>query len=210
MLVDLGDGFRLRRAVPEDRPALNRVCLRTGDSGRDATPREDDPDLLGLIYAVPYQVYEPDFAYVVDGPDGVCGYILGAPDTAGFYAQLANFWFPALASRIADPGPDEARWRGSDWARRAIHHPEFVYPAVLHAYPAHGHIDLLEPARGRNIGRRGMQHLMAALQRAGAPGMHLQVSPRNRDAQAFYRRLGFIELRDDTLPRHTTFMVTAL
>ena len=95
-------------------------------------------------------------------------------------------------------------------ARRAIHHPEFVYPEVLHRYPAHGHIDLLAEARGRGIGRRGMEHVMAKLKRAEARGMHLQVSPVNRGAQMFYRKLGFEVLSDPVLPRHTTFMVVGL
>lgn len=210
MVLDFGGGYRLRSAMAEDHAALCVVCLKTGDSGQDATAREDDPDLLGLIYAVPYQVYEPDFAFVVDGPNGVCGYIFGAPDTPGIYATMEAEWFPPLAARLIDPGPDESKWRGSDWARRAIHHPEFVYPEVLHRYPAHGHIDLLEEARGRGIGRRGMEHVMAKLKRAGAKGMHLQVSPVNRKAQGFYRKLGFEVLKDEGLPRHTTFMVTGL
>ena len=210
MVLDFGDGYRLRAALAEDHAALNMVCLKTGDSGKDATAREDDPDLLGLIYAVPYQVYEPDFAFVVDGPNGVCGYIFGAPDTAGIYARMEADWFPPLAARLRDPGPDESRWQGSDWARHAIHHPQFVYPEVLHPYPAHGHIDLLEEARGRGIGRRGMEHVMGKLAAAGATGMHLGVSPVNRSAQAFYRKLGFEVLKDAELPRHTTFMVTEL
>jgi ribosomal protein S18 acetylase RimI-like enzyme len=208
MVLDFGDGYGLRHARPEDHAALNLVCLRTGDSGQDATAREDDPDLLGLIYAVPYQVYEPDYAFVVEGPDGVCGYILGAPDTPGLYARMAREWFPPLAARLADPGPDESRWQGSDWARRAIHHPEFVYPEVLHPFVAHGHIDLLPEARGRHIGQRGMQHLMGKLRAAGCNGMHLQVSPKNRGAQKFYMKLGFAGLLHPSLPRHTTFMVT--
>ena len=40
--------------------------------------------------------------------------------------------------------------------------------------------------------------------------MHLQVSPVNRGAQSFYRKLGFEVLKDPVLPRHTTFMVTGL
>jgi GNAT superfamily N-acetyltransferase len=210
MELEFGDGYVLRRALAADHPAINQVCLRTGDSGLDATAREDDPDLLGLIYSVPYQVLEPDFAFVVEGPNGVCGYILGTPDSTAFYEQAGSAWFPPLASRLADPGPDESRWRGSDWARWAIHHPEFIYPEALHAWPAHGHIDLLEEARGKGIGRRGMRHLMTKLRQAGAHGMHLQVSPKNRGAQAFYRTLGFRVVQDASLPRHTVFMAAAL
>jgi GNAT superfamily N-acetyltransferase len=206
MELDFGGGYFLRRAEVADHAALNHVCLKTGDSGKDATGREDDPDLLGLIYAVPYQVLEPDFAFVIDGPNGVCGYLFGAPDSARIYARMRDEWFPPLAARLADPGPDESRWRGSDWARRAIHHPSFDFPPVLEAYPAHGHIDLLEEARGRGIGRQCIQLLMARLVAVGAPGMHLQVSPKNRGALAFYGKLGFEVVSDPELPRHTVFV----
>ena len=208
--LDFGDGYALRKAQWEDYAALNRVCLLTGDSGKDATAREDDPDLLGLIYAVPYHVYAPDFAFVVQGPNGVAGYILGTPSSEQFYARVRREWFPPLARRLHDPGPDEAQWAGSDWARRVIHHPVFVYPPVLHDYPAHGHIDLLEEARGRKIGSRGLRLLMERLAATGAPGMHLQVSPANDGALAFYQTLGFSRLTDKSLPDDTVFMVTKL
>ena len=207
MELDFGDGYSLRHARWEDYAALNRVCLLTGDSGKDATTREDDPDLLGLIYAVPYQVYSPQFAFVVQGPEGVCGYLLGTPSSEQFYARVEREWFPPLASRLRDPGPDETLWSGSDWARYAIHHPEFVYPPVLHDYPGHGHIDLLESARGRKIGSRGMRVMMERLAATGISGMHLQVSPTNDGALAFYLTLGFSRLEDASLPEHTVFMV---
>lgn len=207
MVLEFGEGYILRHALVSDHAALKLVCLRTGDSGKDATLLEDDPDLLGLIYAVPYQVYEPEFAYVVEGPDGVCGYVLGALDTRSFYARLAADWYPALAAGVTDPGDNERAWRGSDWARFALHHPDLVYPAALLPYPAHGHIDLLEHARRRGIGSRALGHLMVALRDAGAPGMHLQVSPRNRGARIFYRKIGFTVAEDPQLPAHTTFMV---
>jgi ribosomal protein S18 acetylase RimI-like enzyme len=210
MVLDFEHGYSVRWARWADYQALNRICLLTGDAGNDATAREDDPDLLGLIYAVPYQVYSPAFSFVVQGPDGVCGYVLGTPDSAAFYDRLRHEWFPPLAARVRDPGPDEEQWRGSDWARYAIHHPELIYPAVLREYPAHGHIDLLAEARGRGIGTACMRLLMEQLKAAGAKGMHLQVSPRNRGAIRFYETLGFSRLEHGSLPRETVFMVTRL
>lgn len=210
MALDLGDGYSLRQATAADHTALCTVCLKTGDSGKDATAREDDPQLLGMIYAVPYQVFAPQFASVIEGRDGVCGYVLGAPESAAFYRQMQEAWFPQLATRLVDPGSDATRWRGSDWARNAIHHPDLLYPPALHAYPAHGHIDLLPEAQGKGIGRRAMEHMLAQLAQAGARGVHLQVSPSNTGAQGFYRALGFTELRDMSLPVRTTFMVRTL
>jgi hypothetical protein len=153
--------------------------------GDDASTREDDPELLGMIYAVPYQVLEPDFAFVIDSREGVVGYVLGAPDTEQFNRRLEAEWFSKLRLRVAPAPADEARWQGSDWARRAIHRPEYIYPPLLHSFPAHGHIDLLPQAREKGVGRKAMEHLMRQLASTGAPGLHLQVSPRNEKALAF-------------------------
>ncbi|WP_274627407.1 GNAT family N-acetyltransferase [Arvimicrobium flavum] len=210
MILDLGDGFFLRRASVQDHAAFCRICLRTGDAGRDATGREDVPDLMGMIYAVPYQVFEPDFAHAIDGPQGVAGYLLGAPDTQSFNARLAAEWYPKLQKRVADPGPDASKWTGSDWARRWIHHPDLTVPAALAAYPSHGHIDLLPEAQGKGIGRKCMAFLEQRLRQAGSTGMYLDVNPRNEKAQKFYRELGFEALRDERLPETSTFMMKSL
>ena len=210
MALELGDGYRLRPATAADHPALEMVCLKTGDSGKDATEREDDPRLLGLIYAVPYQVFAPEYAFVIDGPNGVCGYVLGALDSAAYYEWAGREWFPKVASTLADPGPDRDTWKGSDWARHELHHPQFTYPPALHPYPAHGHIDLLPEIQGRGFGRKALEHVMAALKRDGAPGMHLGVGPRNRNALAFYERLGFVRLTGPDAPRNAVYMVREL
>ena len=206
MMLDFGDGFFLRQATADDRPALCMVCLKTGDAGKDATWREDDPTLMGQIYAVPYQVLEPEHAYVIDGAEGVAGYLFGVLDTKSFNARLASDWYPALQRRVADPGLDRLTWRNSDWARHAIHHPSFDIPEALAAYPSHGHIDLLPEARGRGIGRRCMCFLEQQLAAAGSTGLFVDVHPRNTEAQRFYAVLGYEHVAIATNPESSTFM----
>jgi RimJ/RimL family protein N-acetyltransferase len=210
MAVELAPGFALRHARRSDHDALCDVCLKTGDSGADATGREDDPRLIGQIWTLPYQVLEPDFAFVIEDRDGVAGYVLGTPDTRRFDALLEEKWFPALRRTIRDPGQDETTWRGSDWARHRIHHMEYVFPPSLHPYPAQAHIDLLPRAQGRGVGWRAMTFIMARLAAAGAPGLHLHVSPANLRAQRFYAKLGFMKVEDPAFPLHTVFMTRAL
>ena len=204
------EGFRIRLASREDHDALKTVCLQTGDSGRDATEIEDDPDLLGLIFAVPYQVFEPSFAYAIEDASGVCGYILGTPDTDRFEARLAVDWFPSLQKSVPDVAADRSNWSGSDWARHRIHHPPTQKRAELQPYPAHAHIDLLPRAQGRGLGKRMMRLMMERLSGTGASGMHLSVSPRNPGAQVFYKKLGFRLLDPPGVVDDTLFMATAL
>mgnify|MGYP003577373458 CR=1 FL=1 len=206
MILDFGDGFHLRRAIGDDHPALCAVCLGTGDAGRDASWREDDPALMGQIYAVPYQVIEPDLAFVIDGAEGVAGYLLGALDTKSFNARLESDWYPALQRRVSDPGRDRSAWRGSDWARHAVHHPDFDIPPALAAYPSHGHIDLLPRARGRGIGKRCMSFLERQLATAGSSGLYLDVHPRNSEAQGFYAALGYERVAIASNVTGSTFM----
>lgn len=210
MILDFGNGFHLRRATEADHTALASICLRTGDAGKDATDREDDPGLLGLIYTIPYQVLEPDLAFIVDGPAGASGYLLGASDTRAFNARLAAQWYPRLQARVADPGADSSRWRGSDWARHLIHHPDFAARQALADYPSHGHIDLLPEARGKGIGRRAMAFLEQRLAALGSTGLCLEVMSQNQRALDFYKAVGFELLKDPGLPKHCAYVAKRL
>ncbi|WP_119269790.1 GNAT family N-acetyltransferase [Taklimakanibacter deserti] len=200
------ESYSLRAATADDLPALYRVCLRTGDAGKDATHLQDDPDLLGEVFVGPYVMLEPDLAFTLQGPRGPAGYVLGALDTRDFNKRLKTHWLPRLQKLHADPGEDSGLWRGSDWVRHALHHPFLEFPPVLHPYPSHVHIDLLTEARGQGIGRHLMQTILEELARLGSPGVHLQVNPKNAAAQSFYRNLGFIPLSSADLPNDTLFM----
>jgi ribosomal protein S18 acetylase RimI-like enzyme len=202
--------YRLRPATPEDLPGLYRVCLLTGDSGKDGTDLQDNPTLLGKFFVGPYVMLEPDLAFTLEGPEGPAGYLLGALDTQAFNRRLEREWLPPLRREIRDPGTDRKHWRKSDWVRRLIHAPDLAVPAALRPYPAHAHIDLLPEARGHGFGSRMMNFLMARMAARGATGLHLSVASANQNGQRFYKKLGFEILKSPALPDHTTFMARKL
>ncbi len=193
-----GGVFSIRSAQPRDNDALYRICLETGDSGADATPVYRDPLLIGHIWAGPYLALEPQFAFVLEDDAGVCGYVIGAPDTAAFEARLEREWWPTLRAQYPDPvGVPPAERTPDERLMHRIHHPPLSDPAVLTDYPSHLHIDLLPRGQGGGNGRRLMERLFAALRDAGSPGVHLGVGVRNERAQGFYRHLGMQELERD-------------
>ena len=91
------------------------------------------PTLLGLIYAVPYQVLEPDLAFVIDGPQGVAGYLLRRARHARLQCPAGARVVSAPAGRDGRPRTGRSCWHGSDWARHQIHHPDFDIPEALDA-----------------------------------------------------------------------------
>jgi ribosomal protein S18 acetylase RimI-like enzyme len=187
--------FTIRLAEPGDRAAAYHVCLKTGDHGRDGEPfYRDDPDALGRIFVGPYLELEPELSLVVEDAEGVCGYCLAALDSRAFYARYDGDWRPRLCEQFPPPSGDPATWTRAQTVRSWYHQPDYFCPDPYDEYPSHMHIDLLERARGRGLGRRMMEQLMAELRKRGSPGAHLNVSVLNAPAQRFYARLDFHEL----------------
>jgi ribosomal protein S18 acetylase RimI-like enzyme len=191
--LPLGE-FTLRRAQPKDRAAAYRVCLLTGDSGRDATHLHQDPDALGNVYVGAYLAFEPDFAFVLEDAEGVCGYTLGALDSRRFYQRYRETWLPPLRAQRPAPQGDRAAWTRDQQLWHLYHQPDIFLPAEEAVHPSHLHIDLLPRAQGRGIGGEMMRVLLGELARHGSPGVHLAMAIDNHRAAAFYAKLGFHEL----------------
>lgn len=188
-------GMEVRGLRPDDGPALYQICLRTGDSGRDATRRYADPRLLGHVYVGPYLALAAQLALVLDRGDGVpAGYALGARDSAEFAAWCEERWWPPLRRCYPDPARIPPRLRSPDQRLAAlVHHPPPV-PVLAARFPSHLHVDLLPEAQGRGHGRALIRRLLAELAGAGSTGVHLGVDPANQRAAGFYRRVGFHEV----------------
>jgi ribosomal protein S18 acetylase RimI-like enzyme len=185
----------IRRGRPDDVQPAYYVCLKTGDHGADAEALYlEDPDALGRIYVGPYLAFEPDLALILEDEQGVCGYALGALDSAAFYARIESEWRPALCARFPDPQGDPAHWTATEQIHACYHRPDYFRPEPRELYPSHLHIDLLPRAQAAGHGRRLMTQLMTLLSEAGSPGVHLGLSALNPRAEGFYRHLGFHEL----------------
>lgn len=185
--------LRVRPATLHDLPGAYRVCLLTGDAGRDGTGVYRDPDLLGHVYVGAYIVGQPGTELVLVDEEGVAGYLLAADDTRAFEAWTDREWWPSLRDRYplrVDDTPDAG-------LVRLIHDPERTPDAVVQEYPAHLHIDLAERARGQGMGRVLIERLLADLRARDVRGVHMGVAAANQNAIDFYGHLGFEVLDGD-------------
>ncbi|WP_430424232.1 GNAT family N-acetyltransferase [Phenylobacterium sp.] len=182
---------RVRPYRSADLPALYDICLKTGDNGADGTHLYADHRIIGEIFAAPYGVLLPQYAFVAEDDAGVAGYILGAPDTRAFEARLEAEWWPALRERYSDPVDVPARTRNREqWDAHHIHHPPQTPQAAVDAASAHLHIDLLPRLQGQGMGRRLMDAFLGAV----GGRAHLGCQAQNVRAQRFYEAYGFRRL----------------
>ena len=61
-----GAVFLVRRMRREDEAAVCKVCLRTGDAGKDATSQFADGMLLGRRWVLPYFEHNPSLTLVLE------------------------------------------------------------------------------------------------------------------------------------------------
>ncbi|HEX7003567.1 MAG TPA: GNAT family N-acetyltransferase [Trueperaceae bacterium] len=182
---------KVRLCRPDDLDAVYEICLLTGDAGSDASHLYADPLLPGHLYAAPYVTLEPEHAFVLEDEAGVCGYVVGALDTRDFRRRMIELWLPPLQAKLPLPNPDREAWTAADHIYHQVHFPRQEYPEWLDVFPSHLHIDLLPRAQRQGHGRAMMERFLGMIARAGSPGVHLGLDPRNDGARAFYRALGF-------------------
>lgn len=179
--------------------ALYKICLLTGDSGRDASRVYGDEKLLGHIYAAPYALLEPELCFVLEDAMGACGYILGAFESSLFYQRFVDEWLPQVLPAYLKPSEKKTELSADERLIRYL----FEFDAekdqkMSQDYPSHLHIDLLPRAQKQGQGRKLMETFLAELKAKGSKGVHLGLSQHNNNAYAFYLRMGFKELeRDD-------------
>jgi len=185
--------FAIRPYHPSDLYALYQICLKTADSGQDATTLYRDPELMGHIYAAPYAVVEPELCFILTADGVPSGYVLGTCASDAFHTWCEQAWFPVLRARYPLPAADDDTPDAR--AIRLLHAGYTPHPALMD-YPAHLHIDLLPVGQGQGWGRRLIETLLTRLRELGVPGVHLGVGKRNTGAIVFYERVGFQRVID--------------
>ncbi|MHC1590997.1 MAG: GNAT family N-acetyltransferase [Candidatus Helarchaeales archaeon] len=198
---------RIRRARKEDIPGIVHVCYKTGYMGEDATPYFEDEKLFGYFFSQYYPENEPQHSFVAEDDGEIVGYILSSPDTRNqqkrFLAKMGlriafrlflitSIRYPKTFFTFLKGIVIMLKYLGLPGGPKNIPHEE-----ILEKYPAHLHINLLEPYQRKGIGGKLIDNLEAHLRRLGVKGIHLETSEQNKKAVPFYKKKGFKIVRID-------------
>ena len=188
-LLTFDSGEAVRKFEEEDRSGLYYVCLATGDSGASAIHLYNQKEMLGEIYVGPYLSFQPELSLTLI-KDGIAGYALAALDTRSFEDTLSSQWWPVILEKYSARSPENFNEREKNLFEY-IQNPPLRPEEVVNDYPSHLHIDLLEKAQGRGIGKAMMLLLLQMLREQGSKGVHLGMGAQNSRAFTFYTKLGF-------------------
>ena len=187
-MPDLHQNIKIRSYHPSDLTSLYRICLKTADSGSDASNIYKDPDLVGHFYAAPYVLFEPELTIIAALNENPYGYILGTKNSTQFYDKCEQEWFPTLRLKYPIPAEDDST-RDAKIIR--LIHNGIIHKQELVEYPAHLHIDLLPEIQGKGLGRKMIELFINKLSELDVKALHLETGKSNTGAIKFYERLGF-------------------
>lgn len=180
--------FKIRNYTPSDLMKLYEICLKTGDSGKDASSIYKDKKLLGSYYAAPYAVLHPELTFILTHDGIPVGYILGTDNSEAFYHQCEEKWFPALRKKYPLPSPED---NSPDASIIRLIYKGNQPKSELSMYPAHLHIDILPEGQGKGFGKKLINTFNNKLQEMKVPAVHLEVGKKNQNAVKFYEKVGF-------------------
>ncbi len=185
--------IQIRNFHPTDLPYLYKICLKTADSGKDATQLYKDPFLVGQYFAAPYANFEPDLTFILTLNEKPYGYILGTSDTINYYKWLNKYWLPILRKRYKIPEQND---KTKDANIIRLIHNESYLKNELSDYPAHLHINLLPEPQGMGMGKKLIYTFITKLKQLHIIGLHLEVGKTNTGAIQFYERVGFKVIKE--------------
>jgi len=165
----------IRPYQPKDKENVRHVCIQTGPvAGLTQGPKYE---LELITYCDYYIECEPHNCFVVaDDSDEAVGYILCAENFQHYRERFLRDYAPRAKGLV-----QRVKCQGSARMPRLF----------AKGYPAHLHINILEPYQRIGLGSQLMDTLTAHLRAKGIPGVMLGVGAGNVKGRSFYNKYGF-------------------
>lgn len=172
----------IRKAEEKDIKNLEKICIETAlaELRKNKKAREITLQTYNKFYT---RASLCNCFVAVDEQDEAVGYILCAPDYDAYLAEFRR----VEEKKIFKLHPLKAIY---------AHGEALVQKPYAKAFPAHLHIDILEPYQKMGVGTALMDALKAHLKSQGCKGIFLSVGKTNTGAVAFYKKQNFRILKE--------------
>jgi ribosomal protein S18 acetylase RimI-like enzyme len=177
------------------------ICYKTGWSGEDLTGKNifNDKKSFAMVYVLYYIEHEPDNCFVALENGNVIGYVIGTVNTSNQKEFFRKKIYPKIVLRkifITSWKYPESVKNLTQLLKTTI--ASNMDKKILLNYPAHLHINVLKKHQGKGIGSMMLTKFIEHMKQNEIAGIHLGTSSQNQKAISFYKKFGFIKLKESS------------
>ncbi|XP_048391166.1 protein O-GlcNAcase isoform X2 [Stegostoma tigrinum] len=187
--------YTIQPFLQENKKALYAMCREL----HSAKFQEKDqanvyPDLIGDRFLGHFLALSPDYCFVLEDEDGVCGCVSGALEVRSFLKGCEAAWFPAMQEKYSKPTALHNLTPTQEMIM-FFHNKNPSFPdSLLYHFPSLLQLNapphMLDSSEARNL----VICLMSALKANGSQGVFCELKASDKEQLELHVSLGFLEL----------------
>ncbi|XP_066534577.1 protein O-GlcNAcase isoform X2 [Hoplias malabaricus] len=187
--------YSIRPYFPKDEAAVYKICREVFTEGYEGIPFSDqEPDLIGDRFVGGFLTLSPDYGFVLEDDEGICGYALGTVDVKPFVKKCKMSWIPFMQEKYNKPD-SEKDLSEAEKLMLSFHEEEEGLPeSFLSNFPSLIKVDIQAKVTDPSVAKSMMGCLLSSLKANGSHGAFCEVRQIDKRMLDFYGKLGCFEV----------------
>ncbi|XP_042560635.1 protein O-GlcNAcase [Clupea harengus] len=187
--------YSIRPYYPKDEADIYKICREMYSEGCEEMPFTDqDPDLIGDRLVGGFLTLSPDYGFVLEDEEGICGYALGTMDVKPFVKKCSVSWIPSMQEKYTKPDGDK-ELSDAEKMILSFHEEEEGLPeSFLRNFPSLIKVDIHAKVTDPSVAKSMMGCLLSSLKANGSHGAFCEVRQLDKRMLDFYSKLGCFEV----------------
>ncbi|XP_064421041.1 protein O-GlcNAcase [Latimeria chalumnae] len=210
-LLPVSTVYTVRPFLHKDKVCLYQLCRDSIAGGLETAELiRTHPDLIGDRLLGSFLTLSPEYCFILETEEALCGYAAGALNVKTFLKKCETSWYPTVREKYPRP-PAATSLTLTQGAMMFFHTEKLAFPeSLLYHFPSLIQLDVLPHVSDPSVGRSLAVCLLSALKANGSQGVFCEVSPTDKRRIDFYSRLGFLEIPTMELPVRESLILARL
>ncbi|XP_076016998.1 protein O-GlcNAcase [Genypterus blacodes] len=203
--------YSIRPYLPEDEAAVYTICREMYCEGIEVPFTDQDRDLIGDRLVGGLLSLSPDYGFVLEDDEGICGYAVGTVDVKPFITKCTLSWIPFMQEKYHKPDCQEDLTEAEKMMLSFHEEEEGLPESFLSNFPSLIKVDIHAKVTDPSVAKTMMACLLSSLKANGSLGAFCKVRQTDKRMLDFYSKLGCFEVaKMDGFPKDVIIMGRSL
>uniref|UniRef100_A0A673XHK6 Protein O-GlcNAcase n=1 Tax=Salmo trutta TaxID=8032 RepID=A0A673XHK6_SALTR len=187
--------YSIRPYYAKDEHAVYKICREMYSEGVEELPFSgEEPDLIGDRLVGGFLNLSPDYGFVLEDEEGICGYALGTVDVKPFVKKCKMSWIPSMQEKYNKPDCQKDLSEAEKMMLSFHEEEEGLPESFLSNFPSLIKVDIHAKVTDPSVAKSMMGCLLSSIKANGSIGAFCEVRQTDKRMMDFYSKLGCFEV----------------